>query len=59
MGNYDDRIVKVDQEFFQPLNSRKIQVVGRLIQKKDVRVAEKRLSQKNLDLLASCKVRHL
>ena len=59
MGNYDDRIVKVDQEFFQPLNSRKIQVVGRLIQKKDVRVAKKRLSQKNLDFLASCKVSHL
>ena len=51
MGYNDDGIVKVDQEFFQPFNSRKIQMVGRLIQKKDIRISEKSLCKKNLDLL--------
>lgn len=59
MGYNDDSVVKVDQEFFEPFNSRQIKVVGRLIQKKNVRITKQCLRQKNFDLLASCKVSHL
>ena len=59
MGYNDDGIVKVDQEFFEPFDSRKIKMVGRLIEEKDIRVSKKCLCQKNLDLLASGKVSHL
>ena len=40
MGNDDDRVVKVDQEFFQPCDCIQVQVVGGLVQKQDIRVAE-------------------
>ena len=59
VGNDNDGVVKIDQEFLQPLDSRKIQMVGRLIQKKDIRIAEKSLGKKNFDLLASCQLGHL
>ena len=59
MGYNDDSVVKVDQEFFEPFNSRQVKVVGRLIQKKNVRITKQCLRQKNFDLLASCKVSHL
>ena len=48
MGYNDDSVVKVDQEFFEPFNSRQIKVVGRLIQKKNVRITKQCLRQKNL-----------
>ena len=50
MGYNDDSVVKVDQEFFEPFNSRQIKVVGRLIQKKNVRIAEQSLCQQDLYL---------
>ena len=59
MGYYDDGIVKVDQEFFQPFNSRKIQMVGRLIQKKDIRISEKSLGKQDLDFHTTGKICHL
>mgnify|MGYP006888211349 CR=1 FL=1 len=59
MGNYDNGIVKVDQELLKPLNSRKVQMVGGLVKKQDIRISEKGLCKKNLDLHASCKVSHL
>ena len=59
MGYYDNRIVKIDQELLQPFDSRKIQVVGRLIKKKDIRISEKSLCKKNLDLHTTGKVCHL
>ena len=40
MGYHDDRIFKVDQKFFQPFDRIEIQVVGRLVEKKNVRIAE-------------------
>ena len=40
MGYHDHRIFKVDQKFFQPFDRTEIQVVGRLVEKKDVRIAE-------------------
>ena len=40
MGYYNDCIFKIDQEFFQPCNGIEILVVGRLIQKKNIRISE-------------------
>ena len=59
MGYNDDSVVKVDQEFFEPFNSGQVKVVGRLIQKKNVRITKQCLRQKNFDLLAAGQVRHL
>ena len=59
MGYYDNRIVKIDQELLQPFDSRKIQVVGRLIKKKDIRISEKSLCKKNLDLLTAVQFTHI
>ena len=59
MGYNDDSIVKVDQKFFEPFDCRKIQMVGRLIEKKNVRIAEQSLCKKNFDFLAAGQVSHL
>ena len=59
MGYYDDRVVKVDQEFFQPLNGGKIQMVGWLVQEQDIRIAEKCLGQQYLYLQASVEILHI
>ena len=58
MGYNDNCVVKVDQEFFQPCDCIKIQVVGRLVKKQDIRVSEQCLCKKNLDLLRTCQVFH-
>ena len=59
MGYYDNGIIKIDQEFLQPFNSRKVQMVGRLIQKKDIRISEEGLCKKDLDFHTTGKVCHL
>ena len=56
MGYNDNGVVKVDQEFFQPCDRIQIQVVGRLVQKQDIRVSEQCLCKKNFDLLRTCQV---
>ena len=53
MGYNDDRILKVDQELLEPCDRIEIQVVGRLVEKQDVRIAEQRLCEKNFDLLGT------
>ena len=53
MGNNNHRIFKIDEEFLQPGDGIQIQMVGRLIQKQDVRVAEKRFGKEYLHLLAA------
>ena len=58
MADYDNGIVKIDQEFFQPGNGIQIQVVGRLIQKKDIRIAKQCLCQKYFHLLSSIHILH-
>ena len=58
MGYNDNSVVKVDQEFFQPCDRIKIQVVGRLVKKQDIRVSEQCLCKKNLNLLRTCQVFH-
>src|SRR5699024_5196020 len=58
MGYYNDCIIKVDQKFFQPFDSVQVQVVGGLIQKQDIRVAEKCLGEKYLYFFTSLQIRH-
>ena len=58
MGYDDDCILKIDQEFFQPGDGVQIQMVGRLIQKQNVRVAEQCLGKKDLDLLRAIQILH-
>lgn len=58
MGYDDDCILKVNEEFFQPGNSIQIQVVGRLVQKKDVRITEEGFGKENFDLLSAVQVTH-
>ena len=50
MGYNDNGIFKIHKEIFKPTNSRKVKVVGRLVKKKDIGIAEKCLSKKNLNL---------
>ena len=40
MGYDDNGILKVNEEFLQPCDRIEIQVVGRLVEKQDVRVTE-------------------
>ena len=58
MGYYDDGVREVNQELLQPCDSVQIQVVGRLVQKQDIRVAEQCLRQQNLDLLGTQEILH-
>ena len=58
MGNNNNGIVKVDQEFFQPCDCIQIQVVGRLIQKKNIRITKKCLCKKDFDFLCTGQLAH-
>ena len=59
MGYNDNRVVKVNEELFQPCDRVQIQMVGRLVEEQDVRVAEQGLSQKDFDLLRACEFFHI
>ena len=50
MGYHDNGILKVDQELLQPCDRVQIQMVGRLVEEQDVRIAEQCLCQENFDL---------
>ena len=58
MADYNDRIFKVNEEVLKPLNGNQIQVVCRLVEKKDIRISEKSLSQKYLYLLGALQLVH-
>jgi len=58
MGYHDNRVVKIDEEFFQPGDGIQIQMVGRLIQEQYVGIAEQRFGKKDLYLLASVQILH-
>ena len=58
MGNNDNRIFKFDQKFFQPCDRIQIQMVGRLIQKQDIRVTEQRFGKQYLDLIVTAEIAH-
>ena len=51
MGNCDHGVVKVDQEFFQPCDGVQIQMIGGLVQKQDIRIAEECFGKQDLYLL--------
>ena len=58
VGDYDNCILKVDQEILQPGDGIQIQMVGGLVQKQDIRVAEQSLCQQDLYLQAAVQVFH-
>ncbi|MCR5738827.1 MAG: ATP-binding cassette domain-containing protein [Lachnospiraceae bacterium] len=59
VGYDDDGIVEIDEEFLKPADRFEIQVVGRLVEKKDIGVSEKCLRKEYLDLLGTVEVSHL
>ena len=59
VGNGDDHAGEVQQEVLQPVDGLDIQVVGRLVQHDDVRVAKKGLSKQNLHLQPGVNAGHL
>ena len=56
MGNEDEGILILLQITLQPLNVLLIQIVGRLVQKQNVRLLQKQLAQKHLGTLAAGKL---
>ena len=51
---YDDNsIVKVDQELLKPVDRLKVEMVRRLVEQQNVRIAEQCARKKYLDLLIS------
>ena len=58
MGNDDNRIVEVDEELLKPADCIEVQMVGRLVEQKDIGVSEKGFGQKNFHLLTSVQVLH-
>ena len=58
MGDHDDSIFEVDQEFLEPADGVEIQMVRRLVQQQDVRISEQRPRQQDLDLQGTVQVLH-
>ena len=51
MRNDYNCVIKANQKFLQPGDGVQIQMVGGLVKEQNVRVAEQRLGEQNLDLL--------
>ena len=58
MADNDNGVFEIHKEFLEPCDSRNIKVVGRLVKKKDIGIAEKSLSKKHLNLLLTCELTH-
>ena len=58
MRHDEHRAVVIHQEILQPDDTRKVEVVRRLVEQDDVRVAEERLRQQDFDLQARIHVGH-
>ena len=58
MGNDDNGIFEIHQIVFQPAHGFDVEVIGRLVEKKDVGVSEKRLRQQYADLLFRVELAH-
>ena len=56
MGDNDDGILEVDQKFLKPCDGVQVQMIGGLVEQKDVRVPEQRLCEQDLDFLRSGQV---
>ena len=59
VGNDDDRSLIVHQKLLQPGDGGKVEVVGRLVQQDDLRLAKQRLRQQDLDLVLVRQGTHL
>ena len=59
MGNHDHGTHKVIEEVLQPVDGAYIQMVGRLVQQNDLRMAEQCLRQQHLDLVVRLERGHL
>ena len=59
MRNNYNGAVKVNQKLFKPADSVYIKVVRGLVHQKNLRIAEKSLCKKHLDLHFTCKLAHL
>ena len=58
MGYYDNGILEINQEIFQPCDRIQIQMVGRLIQQQNVGITEQCLGQQDLHLQAAVQILH-
>ena len=58
MGHDDQRAGEIHQEILQPRDGAVVKVVRRFVQQQDVRIAEQRLRQQHLELLAALQVAH-
>ena len=56
MRDDDDDVGEIDEELLQPCNGVKVQMVRRLVEKKDVGAAEQGSCQKDLDLLRTVQI---
>ena len=59
MRNENKRIFIIIEIPLQPLNMLHIQIVGRLVQKKDIRLFQKKLSKQHLRSLTAAQLRHI
>ncbi len=59
MGNNDNGVLKASQEVLQPLNRSQIQMVGRLVQQQDIRIAKESLCQQHTNLQGRIHFGHL
>ena len=59
MGYDDNGVVEVDKELFKPADCFEIEVVGGLVEKKDIGITEKCLCKEDLDLLGTVEFCHL
>ena len=58
MGHDNQRAGEIHQEILQPRDGAVVKVVRRFVQQQDVRIAEQRLRQQHLELLAALQVAH-
>ncbi len=59
VGHDDNRIFKVNQEIFEPVDRLDVQTVGWLVQKKNIRLTKEGLSQEDLNLLTVGQFAHV
>ena len=59
VGNDDDGAGKINEKILEPVHRIDVEVVGRLVEQHDFRLAEERLRQQHLDLFAALQGVHL
>ena len=59
MGDQNESILIIQQITFQPFNMLLIQIVGRLIQKQNIRFLQKQLSEQHLRSLSATQIRNI